>query len=115
MRRRRGGCRRAGGGALAYFVPTASSDGRAAAAGRQEAGPALALGAVLDGIPEQLVLGIGLTSGERVSVGLLAAVFVSNLPEAMGRRRDARRRQGPGPSGGCGCRRVGVHLATVVG
>ena len=48
------------------------------------AGPALALGAVLDGIPEQLVLGIGLTTGAGVSVGLLVAVFVSNLPEAIG-------------------------------
>jgi ZIP family zinc transporter len=49
-----------------------------------EAGPALALGAFLDGIPEQLVLGIGLAGGEPVSVGLLAAIFVSNLPEAIG-------------------------------
>jgi zinc transporter, ZIP family len=49
-----------------------------------EAGPALALGAFLDGIPEQLVLGIGIATGGAVSVGLLAAVFVSNLPEAIG-------------------------------
>jgi zinc transporter, ZIP family len=48
------------------------------------AGPALALGAFLDGIPEQLVLGIGLAGGETVSVGLLCAIFVSNLPEAIG-------------------------------
>ena len=47
-------------------------------------GPALALGAFLDGIPEQLVLGIGLAGGESVSLGLLAAIFVSNLPEAIG-------------------------------
>ena len=47
-------------------------------------GTALALGAFLDGIPEQAVLGIGLASGEGVSVGLLAAIFVSNLPEAIG-------------------------------
>lgn len=47
-------------------------------------GPALALGAFLDGIPEQLVLGIGLAGGEPVSIGLLAAIFVSNLPEAIG-------------------------------
>jgi ZIP family zinc transporter len=45
---------------------------------------ALALGAFLDGIPEQLVLGIGLAAGEGVSLGLLAAIFVSNLPEAIG-------------------------------
>jgi ZIP family zinc transporter len=49
-----------------------------------DAGPALALGAFLDGIPEQLVLGIGIAAGDGVSVGLLAAIFVSNLPEAIG-------------------------------
>ena len=48
------------------------------------AGTALALGAFLDGIPEQAVLGIGIAAGEGVSVGLLAAIFVSNLPEAIG-------------------------------
>jgi zinc transporter, ZIP family len=46
----------------------------------EDAGPALALGAFLDGIPEQMVLGIGLATGDGVSVGLLAAIFVSNLP-----------------------------------
>src|SRR3954469_5741802 len=43
------------------------------------AGTALALGAFLDGIPEQTVLGIGIAAGEGVSVGLLVAIFVSNL------------------------------------
>lgn len=47
-------------------------------------GAALALGAFLDGIPEQLVLGIGLIPGQGVSIGLLAAIFASNLPEAVG-------------------------------
>jgi ZIP family zinc transporter len=55
--------------------------GRAAASG---SGTALALGAFLDGIPEQLVLGIGLAAGEGVGVGLIVAIFVSNLPEAIG-------------------------------
>jgi ZIP family zinc transporter len=54
------------------------------------AGAALALGALLDGIPEQAVLGIGLASGEGVSIGLLAAIFVSNLPEAIGASSDLR-------------------------
>ena len=50
------------------------------------AGAALALGAFLDGIPEQLVLGLGLgiPVGGGVSLGLLGAIFVSNLPEAVG-------------------------------
>ena len=47
-------------------------------------GTALALGATLDGIPEQLVLGIGLAGGAGVSAPLLLAIFISNLPEAIG-------------------------------
>jgi ZIP family zinc transporter len=62
----------------------ATGRGRAGRASGGDAGTALALGAFLDGIPEQLVLGIGLAGGEGVGVGLLVAIFVSNLPEAIG-------------------------------
>src|SRR5918994_890866 len=71
-------------GALTYFL----ASGRVAAMG---GGAALALGALLDGIPEQLVLGIGLADGDVVSAGLLAAIFVSNLPEAIGGANDMRK------------------------
>jgi ZIP family zinc transporter len=78
-------------GALTFFVcdlviERRGSGGRAGArgAGASQAGPALALGAFLDGIPEQLVLGIGLTGGGGVGIGLLVAIYVSNLPEAIG-------------------------------
>jgi ZIP family zinc transporter len=57
---------------------------------RSTPGAALALGALLDGIPEQAVLGIGIAAGEGVSVSLLAAIFVSNLPEAIGASADLR-------------------------
>jgi ZIP family zinc transporter len=60
------------------------------AAADDNAGAALALGAFLDGIPEQLVLGIGVAAGEGVSVGLLVAIFVSNLPEAIGSSAEMR-------------------------
>ncbi len=73
-----------GVGAITYYVAA----GRVAAMG---GGAALALGAFLDGIPEQMVLGIGLAGGEPVSIGLLAAIFVSNLPEAVGGASDMRR------------------------
>jgi zinc transporter, ZIP family len=69
-----------GVGALTYFV----CDGLIEHPGDSDAGAALALGAFLDGIPEQLALGLGIALGEGVSVGLLAAIFVSNLPEAIG-------------------------------
>ena len=79
-RRRRGGRGRPRASARS---PTSLAD-RVLARRAADGGPALALGAFLDGIPEQAVLGIGLASGEGVSVGLLAAIFVSNLPEAIG-------------------------------
>ena len=47
-------------------------------------GESLALGAFLDGIPEQLVLGIGLAADETISIALVVAIFVSNLPEGIG-------------------------------
>jgi ZIP family zinc transporter len=46
-------------------------------------GGAIVLGTILDGIPESLVLGIGLAVGGVISVAFLAAVFISNLPEAI--------------------------------
>ena len=61
-----------------------------ARSGGSNAGTALALGAFLDGIPEQLVLGIGFAAGGEVSIGLLVAIFVSNLPEAIGSATEMR-------------------------
>ncbi|OMH31243.1 ZIP family metal transporter [Tersicoccus sp. Bi-70] len=55
---------------------------------RHAGGTSLAVGAVLDGIPEQLVLGIGLAGGAGVSASLLVAIFVSNLPESIGSSSD---------------------------
>ncbi len=46
-------------------------------------GTAIFLGTLLDGIPESLVLGIGLALGGSVSLAFLAAVFVSNIPEGI--------------------------------
>jgi ZIP family zinc transporter len=46
-------------------------------------GGAIVVGTILDGIPESLVLGIGLAVGGAISIAFLAAVFISNLPEAI--------------------------------
>lgn len=46
-------------------------------------GTAIAIGALLDGIPESVVLGLGLVSGGSVSTAVLAAVFISNVPEGL--------------------------------
>ena len=76
-------------GAITYFVLNRMVGRRSRASG-SGGGTSLALGAFLDGIPEQAVLGIGIAIGEGVSVGLLVAIFVSNLPEAIGSSSEMR-------------------------
>jgi ZIP family zinc transporter len=44
---------------------------------------AIAIGSLLDGIPESVVLGLSLLSGKGVSVAMLAAIFLSNFPEGL--------------------------------
>ena len=44
---------------------------------------AIVLGSVLDGIPESIVIGLGLFHGGAVGIAMLIAVFASNLPEAI--------------------------------
>ena len=51
-------------------------------------GLALVLGAVLDGIPESIVLGLSLLSGDGIGVAVLVAVFISNLPEGLSASED---------------------------
>ncbi|MDT0170953.1 ZIP family zinc transporter [Pseudarthrobacter sp. BRE9] len=46
-------------------------------------GTAIAVGALLDGVPESVVLGVGLLAGGAVSPAMLAAVFISNVPEGL--------------------------------
>jgi ZIP family zinc transporter len=86
-------------GALAYFALDRAIERGGehlrlrAVTGRRAGGglsSALALGAVLDGVPEQLVLGIGLAADPEVNAALLLAIFVSNVPEAVGSAADMR-------------------------
>ena len=46
-------------------------------------GAAIAVGALLDGIPESVVLGLSLLGGGGVGVPVLAAIFISNIPEGL--------------------------------
>jgi ZIP family zinc transporter len=49
----------------------------------QGSGLAIAVGALLDGVPESVVLGVSLLGGGGVGVGVLVAVFISNVPEGL--------------------------------
>ena len=86
-------------GALAYFAATSALARRGARHRKrsganpgaaqpsedeqQGSGTAIAIGALLDGIPESVVIGIGLLGGGAVSVSVVAAVFISNVPEGL--------------------------------
>lgn len=43
----------------------------------------MVLAIILDGIPESIVIGLGLFEAGSVSLAMLVAVFISNLPEAI--------------------------------
>ncbi|RYY87118.1 MAG: ZIP family zinc transporter [Chitinophagaceae bacterium] len=46
-------------------------------------GSAIAIGALIDGIPESVAIGLTLTHGGGVSVAAVVAIFLSNIPEAL--------------------------------
>jgi ZIP family zinc transporter len=87
------------GGALAYLAANAALARHGArhrkrsgsAPGEEQpseqeqsgSGTAIAIGALLDGVPESVVLGLGLLAGGGVSLSVLAAVFISNVPEGL--------------------------------
>ncbi len=49
----------------------------------QGSGAAIAIGSLLDGVPESVVLGVSLVTGGGVSTTLIAAIFISNVPEGL--------------------------------
>jgi zinc transporter, ZIP family len=85
------------GGALTYFVgdlilqrrqARMASNATARVNGPKTARLAIVLGALLDGLPESFVLGATLLGGQGISISLLAAIFLSNVPEGVAGGRD---------------------------
>ena len=68
-------------GAFAYFIGDVLIERRTG--GGESTATALLLGAILDGIPESAVIGTTLIGGASIGVPVLAAVFLSNLPESL--------------------------------
>jgi ZIP family zinc transporter len=54
-------------------------------------GLAVLLGSILDGIPESIVLGASLLAGAGVSVPILVAIAISNVPEGLSASEDLTR------------------------
>jgi ZIP family zinc transporter len=90
-------------GSVVFFtgdtlIDRLGGDDRKSPDGEQADGSALAivLGIVLDGIPESIVLGVTLAIGGSVSAAFLAAVAISNVPEAVAATSGLRKSGWPG-------------------
>jgi ZIP family zinc transporter len=96
---RRGGLVSTGGGFLVgagmftlinYLIARRGAKHRKRSSGKQPSetdrpgsGLAIAAGALLDGIPESIVIGTSMLAGKGVSLVAVAAIFLSNLPEGL--------------------------------
>lgn len=59
------------------------SSGQPSPQENSRSGLAIAAGALLDGIPESLVIGVSLLRGGSISLVAVIAIFLSNLPEGL--------------------------------
>jgi len=76
-------------GAVAFFLAdravNRSGGHRRKNSGEKQGGSAsaIAIGALMDGIPESAAVGISLLGGGEISAALVVAVFLSNVPEGL--------------------------------
>jgi ZIP family zinc transporter len=67
----------------------------------------IVVGSVVDGVPESLILGIQVGTGSAISLSFVAAVFISNLPQAIAPSADLN-------ASGWGPRKLGILWLGVV-
>jgi zinc transporter, ZIP family len=93
-------------GAAIFIGGDIAVDRRFGSSGSSEA-LGIVVGSVVDGVPESLIFGIQIATGFPVSAGFLAAVWVSNIPQAFAPSADLH-------AAGWSTRRLGLLWIEVV-
>lgn len=75
-------------GAVTFFAGDVAIDRLLTRRAGRVGGLGIVLGAVLDGIPESVVIGASLLTGETASMAVIVAVFLSNAPESIAASRE---------------------------
>jgi ZIP family zinc transporter len=66
-----------------YALDAINARNRRGASEDPGTGTGIAIGALLDGVPESMVLGLSMVAGNGVSIPVLVAVLISNIPEGL--------------------------------
>lgn len=70
-------------GAAVFIVGDYQVDRQFGTGGQASGALGIVVGSIVDGVPESLIFGIGIAAGSGVSASFLAAVIVSNVPQAL--------------------------------
>jgi len=73
-------------GALVFIVADRIVEARFSSSDDDDGGGSpmgIVVGSVVDGVPESIIFGIGVATLQPVSIPFLAAVFISNIPQAL--------------------------------
>lgn len=91
------------GGAVLYYLahvallrhPKAQGTHLTLNSGKPRAGLAILAATIMDGLPEQFALGVGIKLGSRLGLLVMAAILLSNLSEAVVATPELVRERGP--------------------
>lgn len=78
-------------GAAVFLVGDAAIDRHYSGGGDISSAMGIIIGSVVDGVPESIILGMQIAAGDKLSIGFVAAIVLSNIPQAVAPSVDLRK------------------------